>query len=149
MFVATLAVPVVDLFYGQPAGPRSSPSPASATLFLLILVRVFDLMKHRRAWAEDQLRHDAEHDSLTGLANRTLFADRRPGAALDPGHGTRSAVLFIDLDDFKTINDSLGHQAGDRLLAEVASSAGDVVTRDGDTVARFGGDEFAVLLESA
>ncbi|MEM9610977.1 MAG: extracellular solute-binding protein, partial [Actinomycetota bacterium] len=144
MFFATLAVPVVDLFYGKPED-RIVTIVASALLFLLILIRVFALMKtveHGR----DRLRFDAEHDSLTGLANRLLFA-KRVAAAIDPKQGHQSAVLFIDLDDFKTINDSLGHEAGDDLLAAVANRL-EACVGDDDTVARFGGDEFAVLLES-
>ncbi|MEO7296060.1 MAG: EAL domain-containing protein, partial [Candidatus Limnocylindria bacterium] len=99
---------------------------------------------------EAQLRHQALHDSLTGLPNRALFIDRVQHA-LD--RSTRSAesalaVLFLDLDDFKTINDSLGHGAGDDLLREVARRLERTV-RPGDTAARLGGDEFAILLEDA
>jgi diguanylate cyclase (GGDEF)-like protein/PAS domain S-box-containing protein len=96
---------------------------------------------------EEQLRQLAFHDPLTLLANRTLFKDRVQHALTlsQRGHGP-VAVLFLDLDDFKTINDSLGHDAGDRLLQAVARR---IVknTRTSDTVARLGGDEFAVLLE--
>jgi len=96
---------------------------------------------------EEQLRQMAFHDPLTLLANRTLFKDRVEHALTlaQRGHGS-VAVLFLDLDNFKTINDSLGHDAGDRLLQAVAQR---IVknTRASDTVARLGGDEFAVLLE--
>jgi diguanylate cyclase (GGDEF)-like protein/PAS domain S-box-containing protein len=96
---------------------------------------------------EEQLRQMAFHDPLTLLANRTLFKDRVQHALTlaQRGHGS-VAVLFLDLDNFKTINDSLGHDAGDRLLQAVAQR---IVknTRASDTVARLGGDEFAVLLE--
>ena len=96
---------------------------------------------------EERLLHDALHDPLTGLANRVLFRDevdralhrrRRRGSAV--------AVLFLDLDDFKVVNDSLGHRSGDRLLVEVARRLSQSI-RSGDVAARQGGDEFTVLLQ--
>lgn len=98
---------------------------------------------------EKQLTHQAFHDPLTNLANRVLFLDRVSHAlALVRRHDQMLAVLFVDLDGFKTINDSLGHAAGDRLLAVVAQRLQTCV-RTSDTVARLGGDEFALLIEDA
>jgi diguanylate cyclase (GGDEF)-like protein len=104
---------------------------------------------------EAQLRHDAFHDALTGLPNRSLFLDRLNHALqlsnrrlyLNTGNlPEQFAVLFLDLDRFKVINDSLGHLAGDQLLQTVAKRLVDCL-RGGDTVARLGGDEFVMLLE--
>jgi len=96
---------------------------------------------------ENDLAHLAFHDTLTGLANRALFKNRLDQAVLKSGRtGTYVAVLFMDLDDFKTINDSLGHSAGDELLTAVAEVLGRCL-RQSDTAARLGGDEFAVLVE--
>ncbi|MEO7218562.1 MAG: EAL domain-containing protein [Gemmatimonadaceae bacterium] len=95
---------------------------------------------------ETQLTYRAFHDPLTGLANRALFRDRVMHALSRLGRGRHVAIVFLDLDDFKTINDSLGHAEGDRLLAAVGSRLVGAV-RSHDTVARFGGDEFAILLE--
>ena len=96
---------------------------------------------------EEQLSHQAVHDSLTGLANRVLLRDRVIHALERRElHGQAVAVLFIDLDDFKNVNDSLGHQLGDKLLIEAGQRLRDAI-RPGDTPARLGGDELAVLLE--
>jgi diguanylate cyclase (GGDEF)-like protein/PAS domain S-box-containing protein len=103
-------------------------------------------VSERKAF-EQQLQHQAFHDPVTGLANRALFAERvRHAVARTRREQNGLAVLFIDLDDFKTINDSLGHAAGDQVLRAVAMRLSDSI-RASDTAARFGGDEFAVLLE--
>jgi diguanylate cyclase (GGDEF)-like protein/PAS domain S-box-containing protein len=98
---------------------------------------------------EDELRHQAFHDGLTGLANRALFEEHLvQGLARARRHRQPVAVLFLDLDDFKTINDSLGHEAGDALLREAAIRIASAVRAE-DTAARLGGDEFAVLAEAS
>jgi diguanylate cyclase (GGDEF)-like protein/PAS domain S-box-containing protein len=95
----------------------------------------------------EQLRYQAFHDSLTGLPNRALFEDRlRRGLVRLRRSGGFAAVMFVDLDDFKTVNDGLGHAAGDELLQAIGSRLQDAL-RAQDTAARLGGDEFAVLLE--
>ncbi len=111
-----------------------------------ILVSIVDITERKRVEAE--LRRTAFHDGLTGLPNRTLFLDnllRLNAAARRYGHHP-FALLFLDLDRFKVINDSLGHSVGDKLLVEMAQRLVEC-TREEDTVARLGGDEFAILLE--
>jgi diguanylate cyclase (GGDEF)-like protein/PAS domain S-box-containing protein len=99
---------------------------------------------------EDQLQHEAFHDPLTGLANRALFTDRVTHALTRTRRSTVEglAVLFVDLDEFKLVNDSLGHAAGDELLTAVAERIRACLRRQ-DTAARLGGDEFGILLEEA
>ncbi|HEY3569351.1 MAG TPA: EAL domain-containing protein [Thermoanaerobaculia bacterium] len=105
---------------------------------------VIDITQRRNA--ESQVVYQALHDSLTGLPNRTLFHDRLTQAlAQGKRHGDHLAVLFLDLDQFKVVNDTLGHAAGDRLLVEIAGRLQRAV-RASDTVARVGGDEFTFLL---
>jgi diguanylate cyclase (GGDEF)-like protein len=111
-------------------------------------LRMVHAATHDLRRSEAQLRHQAFHDGLTGMANRALFGERvehalRQRRRSDGG----TAVLLCDLDDFKTVNDSLGHAAGDGLLRQVAQRL-EACVRDGDTVARLGGDEFAILLEA-
>ncbi len=97
---------------------------------------------------ELMLEHRAFHDTLTDLANRALFENRVDHAlAAIPRSDAMAAVLLVDLDDFKTVNDSLGHQAGDAMLIEIANRLRSAL-RSSDTAARLGGDEFAVLVES-
>ena len=96
---------------------------------------------------EEAIRHNALHDPLTGLPNRTLFLNRLAHVfAKRELTSSSAAVMFLDIDNFKLINDSLGHEAGDRLLRAIAPRLAEVV-RPTDTVARFGGDEFVVLCE--
>jgi diguanylate cyclase (GGDEF)-like protein/PAS domain S-box-containing protein len=105
---------------------------------------VIDISERKRA--EEQVKHLAFHDPLTNLPNRLLFNDRLTLAVAQAHrHSQRLAVLFLDLDRFKVINDSLGHSVGDELLRQVAERIQEHV-REGDTVARLGGDEFTLLV---
>jgi diguanylate cyclase (GGDEF)-like protein len=112
-----------------------------------LLVNFRDITERRRL--EDRLAFQALHDYLTGLPNRRLLRDRAEHALARAQRSDHPvSVLFIDLDGFKEVNDSLGHDAGDRLLCSVADRIGAVV-RPTDTLARLGGDEFGLLLEDA
>ncbi len=133
-------------------------STVEVVLFVLLVVLVFvrqfltmwDNQKLAQALTEReaQLRHQAFHDPLTGLANRALFIDRATHALHLHRRDKRPlAVCFIDLDGFKTVNDQLGHSAGDALLKEVAGRLRSRLT-EAETLARFGGDEFALLMEN-
>jgi diguanylate cyclase (GGDEF)-like protein len=135
-------------------------------LFVLVLLRVAGLVREVEAKVAElhgteavlraslserdtlagQLHHQAFHDSLTGLANRALFRERLDRAIDEAAGGPgQVTVMLIDLDDFKLVNDTLGHAAGDELLVEVAGRLDDCL-QDSGTVARLGGDEFAVVL---
>ena len=130
---------------------------ASVLASLVVVRQVVTLLENRQLTGhlehtvhelqerEGQLQFQAFHDPLTALANRALFRDRLDHA-LQQRREDPISVLFVDLDDFKTVNDSLGHDAGDRLLVSVGERLRACV-RAGDTVARLGGDEFAILLE--
>jgi diguanylate cyclase (GGDEF)-like protein/PAS domain S-box-containing protein len=112
-----------------------------------VVLNTRDVSERRRL--EEQLTHQAFHDPLTGLANRALFRDRVSHAlALAQRRGSPVTVLYLDLDDFKNVNDSLGHAEGDRLLIAAAERFL-ACARSADTVARLGGDEFAILIEGA
>ncbi|MBA2735048.1 MAG: EAL domain-containing protein [Acidobacteria bacterium] len=118
----------------------------SLTKSINLIFQIQDITDRKRA--EERLHHEAFHDGLTGLPNRALFMDH---LKLSVERGKRRddrlfAVLFLDLDRFKVINDSLGHMVGDQLLVGIARRL-EICLRPGDTVARLGGDEFTVLLE--
>jgi len=132
---------VVAIFLPQARGPHPAELP------LLDRLRHLASLALDRARFERRLREQAVHDALTGLPNRTLLLDRVTQALeLGERRGTHTAVLFVDLDRFKVVNDSLGHAKGDRLLQQVAVRLAQAVRR-GDTVGRFGGDEFLVVVE--
>ncbi len=120
---------------------RNQPTVAA------LVLNTRDITERRRL--EDELRERALHDDLTGLANRALFLDRaRRALVRSRGAGGTAAIAFLDLDDFKAVNDTHGHAIGDELLCSIASRLTSCV-RPADTVARLGGDEFALLLEDA
>jgi diguanylate cyclase (GGDEF)-like protein len=142
----------IDQDYGPVAAAASStlwPIAAvfAAVLFILYL-SLFPLLRRvtRRLRRQvEEIEHQAMHDNLTGLPNRVLFRDRVQQALHGAGRSsTEVAVMFLDLDRFKEVNDTLGHESGDVLLREVGQRLGQSL-RAGDTIARLGGDEFGVL----
>ncbi|MET7419681.1 EAL domain-containing protein [Dactylosporangium sp. NPDC005555] len=145
--VAAADVPLIAVIPGEPSWPDKVVIAASVLVTGLVTIRQFvafrenaRLLADKRA-SQERLEHEATHDGLTGLANRALFR-RRLGAQLAQGDAT---VLLVDLDDFKTINDSLGHDVGDDLLIALAEVLRRESVTDGLPV-RLGGDEFAVLV---
>ena len=151
-----VAVFAVRSFGSEPIGPFLGIT-GSALVLLFAARQVLTLSENRALTAhlerslsdlrerEEELQFQAFHDPLTSLANRALFRDRLEHA-LEQRRDAPISVLFVDLDDFKNVNDSMGHDAGDRLLAAVGERLRACV-RPGDTVARLGGDEFAILVE--
>ncbi|MDT8376164.1 MAG: sensor domain-containing diguanylate cyclase [Mariprofundaceae bacterium] len=143
IFAGEDIIAVMEFFSGKTAKPDID------LLHLLeniggLLGRVFE-----RQRAAEQLSHMASHDSLTGLPNLSLGQDRLSGAiAMARRNGTKATLMFIDLDGFKLVNDTLGHSAGDQLLREISSRFSSCV-REVDTVARIGGDEFIIILTSS
>ncbi len=126
---------------------KVSGSPLFDTQGVLLgaMISAYDISAQKQL--EEQLRYQATHDTLTGLANRTLFSDRLIQAARRVRRNKgQLAVMMLDLDKFKEVNDTQGHAAGDQLLKQVAQRLQKIL-RDSDTVARLGGDEFAIILE--
>ena len=151
---AGLAVAIVTgpiLFLIGPNEPRTAVGVATAVMSVLVLLRLAGLVRlleadiAARRVLEASLTHEAEHDHVTGLANRRRFVAQAEAALAARRAPGSIAALFIDLNDFKTINDELGHAAGDEALAIVGRRIQGAV-RDGDLAARLGGDEFGVLV---
>ncbi len=122
---------------------RAQDSFSGESLGIIAMVQDISTRKSLEA----RLTHQASHDPLTNLANRTLFRQRAEVALQRARNRDQVVVMFLDIDNFKTVNDSAGHSAGDQLLVVAASRLLNA-TRGSDTVARFGGDEFAILLEN-
>jgi diguanylate cyclase (GGDEF)-like protein len=143
---ALLANPAAGGFREMFGRPADGPLLAIGSLLVtpLVMIRVGRLARQRQE-AEHRLRHQATHDQLTGLPNRAELLVRLTAALRAERNGPAGVVLlFCDLNGFKQVNDRLGHEAGDQLLAEVSARLG-AGLRAGDTVARYGGDEFLVL----
>jgi diguanylate cyclase len=143
--LTVVTVPIINLIWGKQID-KLLLNVSATVMFLLVLIRMTGLMAVVQR-NERRALHDARHDALTGLANRVLFGERVDHIVRKEANGV-VAVLFVDLDDFKVVNDSLGHHVGDQLLM-VVSDRLKMCVRDVDTVARLSGDEFAIVLESA
>ena len=139
------AVAALQSALGQPVNSLLVAG-GSATLFVLVTLRMAGMIAMRKT-LEGRLQFQASHDPLTELPNRTLLTDRFDAAlSRSARRGSKVAILFVDLDYFKQINDSWGHEAGDRVLVAVAQRLR-ACLRPSDTAARMGGDEFVLLLE--
>ncbi|MBB5964845.1 putative bifunctional diguanylate cyclase/phosphodiesterase, partial [Planomonospora venezuelensis] len=143
-YVAIAATDVLLVISAQESGPELRVIAAGTIAITALVVLRQIVAFYDNASLQDQLSHQATHDTLTRLANRALFTERAEGALTETA-GRGVALALIDLDDFKTVNDRLGHAVGDALLVAVADRLSACIRR-GDTVARLGGDEFAVLL---
>jgi diguanylate cyclase (GGDEF)-like protein len=144
----SLTVPLSDAVHVADrvaAGDLTVSLPTASNDEVGQLLRSMQRMVANLRASEDRLVHQATHDALTGLSNRALFRDRVARATAGSGSRHSVAVMYIDLDNFKDVNDGLGHDAGDVLLTTVADRLL-TATRGSDTVARLGGDEFAILL---
>jgi len=163
VLAACLALPIATIGYTELRVGRDLallvPCVGALILVVLLCMRLSGLMIDNAAQARveaelrrlsDDLTHQALHDPLTGLGNRLLFADRADNAlAQRPTDSERAAaILLLDLDDFKTVNDAFGHEAGDRVLVDVSRRL-ESVTRQGEGIFRLGGDEFAFVLSQA
>ena len=146
----SLAVPAGIRWFQGRVAPIAGSEGSSRKLCLLVRdITEQKAAEQARDQAEEQLRHQALYDGLTGLPNRMLFHDRVKHALVAARRESEElAVLMLDLDRFKEINDTLGHAAGDDVLREVAWRLSKV-TRKGDSIARLGGDEFSILLPNA
>ena len=156
-----LAAPIVTIFYGEVVTDRDFgvlfTAGVSFLLVFLLCLRLSGLMvdnaaqlrvQERLQHLSDDLVYQSQHDPLTGIGNRLLFAQHADRALAEPaiGNDRATAVLLLDLDDFKLVNDTFGHDAGDRVLVEVSRRLRRVIRNGDESVFRLGGDEFAFLV---